>query len=45
MEMSPKARGPSNGAWIANNPSPKTCPKIARAVSHEAGDNREKSFN
>ena len=38
MEMSPKARGPRTGAWMANKTIAKTCEKTVLAVNQEVGE-------
>ena len=37
-DTNPKARGPSNGACIANSNTPKICENTVLVVSHEAAD-------
>jgi hypothetical protein len=44
MEMSPKAFGPSTGAWMAKSRSAKTCEKTVLVVNQEVGDRRGNNF-
>ena len=44
MEMSPKARGPRTGAWMANKAMAKTCEKTVFAVNQEVGESAGSFF-
>ena len=44
MEIRPNARGPSTGAWTANNTSANNWENTVLVVSHDVGDNLPRNF-